>query len=147
MKIEEVREGREWVVSLASGPVKVVLDRRLKPRTYKNKLVGEILDPGIHSYPEEREIRAPTIELLRGALGHELGHIDLGHEGLLGEKEEFTPQWIREEVEAEEWSYAQGFPYRKGKIEDLRMGALAIGMTGKQFDKMHREVKRRLKER
>lgn len=146
MEVVEVQKDKEWILyPEGQKSIRLVIDRRMRPISRW----GGLLKAGAISSARKREIRVAPTGVSQTAVGHEVGHIILGHGEEEGEGKliPIGPDFIKEELEAEYWAYSMGFPKRKYKIEDLRYLALEIGMTGKQFDRIHKEVKRRLKER
>jgi len=140
----EVKKDKEWILyPKGQKPIRVFVDKRIHGEpTRRNIGRGRP-----KAFPDTRTVRLPEKGVSQTGVGHEVGHIILGHKSLVEEEQEITPRFIREELEAEYWAYDRGFPKRKYKIIDLRELALDIGMTWRQFDKMHRKVKRRLKGR
>lgn len=146
MEVVETKKDKEWMIyPEGQKPIRLVVDRRMKPVSKW----GGLLKAGAISSARKREIRVAPTGVSETAVGHEVGHIILGH----GEEEEegklipVGPEFIKEELEAEYWAYNMGFPKRKYKIIDLRDLALDIGMTREDFNRIHQGVKRGFKKR
>lgn len=140
MEATETKKGKEWIVyPKGKEPIRVLIDKRLKPHSL-GKLGGlETYSPGIYSYPEERLISIHQLQIYPTSVGHEFGHILMGHKGL--ERDVVTPRWIQDELEAEYWAYRAGYPRRKTKIAHILGLALAIGMTKKEFKELEKKVR------
>lgn len=143
MEAEETKIGKEWMVyPEGEEPIRVLVDRRLKVRTIKLLPGVETYDPGVRSYPEERLVSIRSRRVHPTSVGHEFGHILMGHEGL--ERDVVTLDWIREELEAEYWAYGTSYPRRSEKIRGLETLALEVGITKREFEGLKKEAKKRV---
>ena len=142
--IKEVGGNREWILyPKGQEPIRLIVDKRMKPISR----CGPVLKAGAICNFKKREIRVAPKGVSATAIGHEVGHIILKHgEGEDQDKpSKLDSNFIREELEAEYWSYTMDFPKREYKIKDLRGLAGEIGITRNQFNKLHEMVKRRFK--
>ncbi len=137
MKAVVVKPSKEWIAyPEGAKPIRILIDKRLKFRTKKTPKGIELTSPGVYSYPEERQISMSTIHVHPTRIGHEFGHILMGHRGLIDKEEEITPKWLQEEVEAEFWAYKHGYPIRQRKLKYIATLAKEIGLDDNDIVKL-----------
>lgn len=140
MEVVETKRGFT-IFPPGQKPIQVVVDRRMKPLTKW----GDIYKAGAITDLKKREVRISPTGVSATGIGHEAGHIMMGHKESKKKVRYMDPQFILEELEAEYWAYSMGFPHRKEKIKDLKDLALRIGMTSRDFSRMVKEVKEEFK--